>query len=325
MMIPTFTVAPPLVAVIGPTAVGKSALALEICERYGGEIITADSRQVYRFMDIGTDKPSGETRARVPHHLIDMVDPPESYTLALYQEDAVRAITAVLSRGKLPVLAGGTPLYVNAVLEGWTIPRVQPDPALRRTLEAEAGALGPQALHARLQLLDPPAAAKILPTNTRRLVRALEVIMITGQSMSSQQEKAGSPYRVLTLGMRCERTDLYNRIDARVDLQFRRNLVGEVKSLLDRGYRYDLPSMSGLGYRQVCSYLRGLATLEEAVQRVKYDTHAFARHQLNWFKRAQDAAWLDVSDEDATKRASSALVESFLALQPDGGPVRTIV
>ena len=208
---------PPLVAIFGPTASGKSALAIEVCEAFNGEIVTADSRQVYRYMDIGTDKPGQGRQAQVPHHMIDLVDPDESYTLAMYQQQAYETIDDVLQRGKLPVLAGGTPLYVNAVVEGWVIPRVEPDLALRAELEAEAGRIGSEQLHRRLQSFDPAAAAGILPTNTRRIIRALEVIEQTGYPMSKQQGKAAPPYKILQICLQCDRSVLYDRIDARVD------------------------------------------------------------------------------------------------------------
>jgi tRNA dimethylallyltransferase len=303
---------PPLIAIVGQTATGKSALAIRLCEEIGGEIVTADSRQVYRYMDIGTDKPSQEERARVPHHMLDLVEPDESYTLALYQSGAYATIEDILSRGKVPVLAGGTPLYLNAVLEGWTIPRVEPNMALRAELESEAALIGSAALHDRLRGLDPDAAAGILPSNTRRIVRALEVIILTGEPISGQQRKVPPPYRMLEIGLTVSRDELYARIDRRVDGQVARGLVQEVEALHDKGYTYELPSMSGLGYRQIGEYLQGRATLPEAVQRIKWDTHSFARHQGNWFRRMKTAHWLDVSTTDPFEHAL-ALTATFLS------------
>lgn len=300
-----------LIAIVGQTATGKSALALRICEEVGGEIVTADSRQVYRYMDIGTDKPSPEVQASVPHHMIDLVDPDEPYTLALYQSGAFRTIEEIAARGKVPVLAGGTPLYVNAVLEGWTIPRVEPDLRLRAELEEEAARRGAPALHERLQRIDPAAAAKILPSNTRRIVRALEVITATGQPISAQQAKSPPPYRTLTIGLALQRVELYRRIDERVERQIERGLVDEVAGLHEQGYAYTLPSMSGLGYRQIGEYLQGRATLAAAVQRIKWDTHSFARHQGNWFRRMTEAHWLDVTASDPLDRALSLVREFF--------------
>jgi tRNA dimethylallyltransferase len=288
---------PPLIAVVGHTAVGKSALGLRLCEAFSGEIVTADSRQVYRLMDIGTDKPSSEDQARVPHHMIDLVMPDEPYTLADYQQGAYGIIDDVLARGKVPFLVGGTPLYTNAVLEGWSIPRVAPDAEVRARLEREVEEQGPEQLHARLREVDPAAAERILPSNARRIIRALEVIEATGKPISEQQGKAPPPYRMLIILLDCERGELYRRIDARVDGQIERGLVEEVAHLHSLGYAFDLPSMSGLGYRQIGAYLMGRATLAEAVQRIKWDTHAFARHQGNWFRRLGGAITIDTTHE----------------------------
>lgn len=304
---------PALVALVGPTASGKSALAVTLCEAFGGEIITADSRQVYRHMDIGTDKPTSQAQTRVPHHMIDLVEPDEPYTLAHYQEEAYAKIHEISERGRLPLLAGGTPLYVNAVVEGWTIPRVEPDMELRARLEEEAAQVGSQKLHERLRELDPLAAEGILPSNTRRIIRALEVCLLTGRPISEQQRKEPPPFRILILGLRCDNQELYRRIDSRVDGQIERGLVEEVAGLHAMGFPFELPSMSGLGYRQIGDYLRGRATLPDAMQRIKWDTHAFARHQGNWFRRMTNAHWIDVADRDPSEEALQ-VVKSFLLL-----------
>lgn len=218
------------------------------------------------------------------------------------------------------MLAGGTPLYVNAVLEGWTIPEVEPDMELRAKLEAEAEAHGPGQLHRRLEQLDPGAAAGILPSNTRSIVRALEVIERTGRPISAQQDKGPPPYRVLAIVLHCDRPELYRRIDLRVDRQIERGLVEEVAGLHARGYGFDLPSMSGIGYRQIGEYLMGRATLEQAVQRMKWDTHAFSRHQGNWFRRAKTAVQIDVTETDPLPGARR-IVRAFLdsAYEEAGG------
>ena len=295
---------PPVIAIVGQTAVGKSALALSLSELFQGEIVTADSRQVYKYMDIGTDKPSAEERRRVPHHLIDLIEPDAPFTVADYQDLAYSAIKEITGRGCIPVVAGGSPLYTNAVLDGWTIPHVGPNDELRRELEAEAATHGPSILHERLRQVDPKSADSILPSNTRRLVRALEVVLRTGQPISEQQNRLAPPLRILRIGLRCERSILYRRIDARVALQIERGLVDEVKSLHERGYGFDLRSMSGIGYRQIGDYLQGKSTLPEAIQRIKWDTHNFARHQANWFKREVSTIWLDVTDADPLPRAT---------------------
>jgi tRNA dimethylallyltransferase len=310
----------PLIAIFGPTASGKSALAMQVCEMLAGEIVAADSRQVYRHMNIGTDKPSAGEQARVPHHMIDLVNPEESYTLALYQEQAYHAIDDILSRGKLPVLAGGTPLYVNAVIEGWNIPRVEPNHAYRDALFLEAEEQGPETLHDRLRDLDPDSAAAILPTNTRRIVRALEVINLTGQPISAQQTKTPPPYSILPILLSCDRTVLYERIDSRVDRYIKRGLVDEVSHLHDMGYAFTLPSMSGIGYRQIGEFLGGKVTLEHAVQRIKWDTHAFVRHQSNWFRRVTNGHVIDVTHESPAPEALHR-IEAFLSVVQAPKPI----
>ena len=288
----------PLIVIVGPTAVGKTRLAVRLCKELEGEIVSADSRQVYRYMDIGTAKPSEEERRRVPHHLIDIVDPDEGFTLVQYQDLAYRAIDGVIRRGKVPFLVGGTGLYIKAVTEGFTIPRVKPDPELRRRLHREAAERGSDALYARLQTVDHLAAAKIAPHNLRRVIRALEVYEETGAPISHWQRKEPPPYRILWIGLTMPRAELYRRIDRRVDRMIEQGLEDEVKSLVEKGYNYDLPSMSGLGYCQIGMYLRGEVELEEAVRLIKRDTRRFVRHQYNWFRLDDERIhWFDATSE----------------------------
>jgi tRNA dimethylallyltransferase len=275
----------PLLAIVGPTAVGKTSLAIALAQRLRGEIVSADSRQVYRFMDIGTAKPTSAERASAPHHLIDVVDPDEDFSLAVYQDLASATIADIAARGRLPLLVGGTGQYLAAVLQGWSVPRVVPQPELRAVLEREAQERGAASLHARLAEVDPVAAAGILPTNVRRIIRALEVYQVTGQPISAQQTMRAPPYRARTLWLGLPAPALYRRIDDRVDTMIAAGLLGEVRGLLARGYGWDLPAMSGLGYREFRPFLAGESTLAEAIQRLKYDTHAFARRQQNWFRR----------------------------------------
>jgi tRNA dimethylallyltransferase len=286
----------PLVAVVGPTAVGKTALSLELAEALDGEIVSADSRQIYRYMDIGTAKPMPAERARAPHHLIDVVDPDQPLTLAEYQRLAYAAIADIHARGRLPLLVGGTGLYVRAVLDGLRIPAAPPDAKLRARLEEEAAAAGALALHARLAALDPTAAARIDPRNVRRVIRALEVCLTTGRPISEQQQAAPPPYRTLRLGLTRPRAELYARIDARVDAMLAAGLVDEVRALLARGYSPHLPALSGLGYRQIIRYLAGELSLEEAVQEIKRQTRRFVRQQQTWFRPDDPRIhWYDLS------------------------------
>jgi tRNA dimethylallyltransferase len=283
----------PVIVLLGPTGVGKTPLAVELAQALGGEIVSADSRQVYRGMDIGTAKPTPAQRAAVPHHLLDMVDPDAVFTLADFCERAQAAIEEVRNRGRLPFLVGGTGQYLAAMLEGWRVPRVPPQPELRDRLRREAQEKGVEALYRRLQEVDPEAAARILPGNLRRIIRALEVYEATGVPFSRQRGKERPPYNYLVLGLTMERPALYERVDRRAEAMVRQGLVEEVRSLLARGYGWDLPSMSGLGYIQFRPYLEGRCSLEEALARLKYDTHAFIRHQYTWFRRLPVQRWFD--------------------------------
>jgi tRNA dimethylallyltransferase len=292
--------------VVGPTAAGKTDIAIALAEVFGGEVISADSRQIYRGMDIGTAKVTPEQRARVPHHLLDVVDPDQVLTLAEYQRMAYDAIAGVQARGLVPVLAGGTGQYVRAVAEGWQIPEVAPDPALRAALEAEASVGGAEALHARLAGLDPRAADRIDARNVRRVIRALEVCLITKRPISEQQAKAPPPWRAVWLGVTRPRPELYARIDARVDRMVAGGLVDEVRGLAVAGYGWDLPAMTGLGYRQIGQHLRGEIDLEAAIALIKKGTRRFVRQQHNWFPLDDPAIrWFDpgaVSLQDLTAR-----------------------
>jgi tRNA dimethylallyltransferase len=302
----------PLLVLAGPTATGKTGLAIALAQHLGGEVVSADSRQIYRGMDIGTAKPTREQRALVPHHLLDVVAPDEAYTLAQYQADAQAAIAAIHARGRLPLLVGGTGLYIRAVVDSLAIPHVPPNPELRQQLEDEAARQGRAALHARLAALDPIGAARIDPANLRRVIRALEVTLLTGQPFSAQQGARPSPYRPLFLGLTGPRDALYSRADQRVDAMFAAGLVQEVQQLMAAGYDWRLPAMSSLGYQEISSYLRGEMPLEDAVERLKFNTHHYIRRQLTWFRAERRMHWLDCTAADLERHAL-ALVEAWLA------------
>ena len=258
----------------------------------------SDSAQVYRGMDIGTDKPAAEERQRVPHHLVDIVDPDEKLTLARYQDLAYSAIEDVLARSRVPLLVGGTGLYIKAVVEGWSIPRVKPNEALRAELVREAEVKGEEALHARLRQVDPVAAEKIDRRNVRRVIRALEVYLETGQPISELQRRRPPPYRILQIGLTMDRPALYQRIDQRVDRMIERGLVEEVRGLMEQGYGRELPAMSGLGYRQIGCYLRDEISLAEAIRLIKRDTRRFVRQQYNWFRLDDERIhWFQALDD----------------------------
>ena len=284
---------PPLILIIGPTAVGKTELAIQLAEKMNGEIISADSRLFYRGMDIGTAKPSNKELARVPHYLIDIVNPNETLSLAVFQEKAKEIIADIHARGKIPFLVGGTGQYVRAVTQGWTPPEVTANERLRAELEKK----DMEWLHARLQLIDPESAAKIDARNVRRTVRALEVILTTGRKFSEQRGQVESPYQLITIGLTRPRPELYQRVDERIDLMFANGLIDEVKRLLEKGYSPSLPSMSALGYRECVSVVKGLLTEEQAKVEMRRVTRIFVRRQANWFKESDpNIKWFQVKD-----------------------------
>jgi tRNA dimethylallyltransferase len=270
--------------ILGPTAVGKTEITMQLAERFPCEIVSADSRLLYRGMDIGTAKPSPAERARIPHHLIDVADPDQIWSLAMYQRAANKAISETARRKKLPILVGGTGQYIKAVTQGWIIPGVAPDMHLRAAVENWSLETGAQGLHRRLSTLDREAAAGIEPNNLRRTIRALEVIFSTGTLFSKQRRKSSTPYQKLVLGLQRPRPELYARVDLRIERMFASGFVDEVKGLLDDGYSPELPSMSAIGYRQVISYLQGEISIDEAAEQIKKATRIFVRRQANWFK-----------------------------------------
>ena len=290
----------PLVVVLGPTAAGKTRFALELARRVSIEVISADSRQVYRQMDIGTAKPTAADQALVRHHLIDIVDPDEPFHLGDYVRRARQAISDVQARGAVPLLVGGSGQYLWSIVEGWQVPAVEPDSELRFRLTERAQLEGPQALHQQLRRLDPGAASAIHPNNVRRVVRALELVTRTGIPASEQRVRRAPRSDVLLLGLRVERQEIYRRIDRRVDEMFEAGLIREVECLLRAGYEPSLPSMSGIGYTQGVQFLSGEIGLAEAIAGTKTATHRFARQQGAWF-RGDDPRINWVADTDVAE------------------------
>lgn len=301
---------PRIVVVSGPTAVGKTALGIALALAFDGEVVNADSRYLYRGFDIGVAKPDPVERQDVPHHLIDVLPPDGDMTLARYQDLAMSAIADIAARGHLPLLVGGTPLYINAVVEGWRIPRVPPNPALRAALETEAAQSGLAALAARLRAVDPVAAARH-GTNLRRIIRALEVYEATGLPMSDQEGKGPPPFDALDIGLTMPRDMLYQAVDDRVRAQIERGLVAELQALLECGVPASTPAMSSLGYRQLLPYLRGECHLEQAIERIQFATHRYVRHQETWLRRNPRLVWFDVT-EPGWEAAAHARVRAFL-------------
>jgi tRNA dimethylallyltransferase len=305
----------PLVVILGPTAVGKTGLSLRLAREYGGEIVGADSRQIYRHMTIGAAKPTPEEQARAPHHLIDVVEPDQSLSLAEYQRMAYDVIAGIHARGRLPLLVGGTGQYITAVVEGWTIPEVPPNAPLRAELEALAAEQGGEALLERLRALDPEAARRVDPRNIRRVTRAIEIAVATGGPMDYTRRKQPPPYRTLQLGLTMDRERLYARADARLDQMLRDGFLEEVRGLLAMGYGRELPSMSGLGYRELAAFLAGESTLDEALAATRRATRDFIRRQYTWFRgHDQGIEWIDV--EATAPERVAALVGSWLAMEP---------
>ena len=301
----------PLIAVLGPTASGKSTLALRLAGTFGGEIVSADSRLLYHGMDIGTAKPTPAERSRVVHHLIDVTTPDAPYDLARWKADAISAIANIRGRDHLPFLVGGTAQWTTALLDGWEPPTVAPAHDFRAAMEERARNEGIESLLVELAARDPESAARTGP-NLRRIIRALEVIRATGEPFSAQRGRAAKPYRDLRLGLSLPRDVLYARIDARVDAMLTAGLVDEVRALLDAGYDPSLPAMSGIGYRQVAEYLHGETTLTIMCERIKQATHRYARHQMTWLRRDETIVWLDTQNEHQSLHEATEAIRRFL-------------
>lgn len=291
-----------LVAIVGATASGKSAAALRLAQRLGGEIVNGDSRQIYRGMDIGTAKPMARERQMVRHHLYDVIEPTETYSLALYVKDARAALEEIWGRGSFAWLVGGTGQYVWALLEAWTVPEVPPDAARRAELARFAAERGREALHRRLRAVDATAAERIDPRNVRRVVRALEVFEATGVPISEWQSRGEPAFEWQAYGLDVRREALDARIDERVEEMFAAGIVAEVQALLAAGVPGDAPAMSSIGYREVARRLRGEITLDEAKALTKRATRRLVRRQAQWFRRDDPRiAW--VPDADAIERS----------------------
>lgn len=287
-----------MIVILGPTAVGKTEISIQLAERLEAEILSADSRLLYRGMDIGTAKPTPAERTRARHHLIDVADPDEVWSLAKFQRAAYAAIDEIHARKKVPILIGGTGQYIRAVVEGWDIPEVKPDPRLRKALQNWGAELGSQGLYDRLATLDPQAAARMEPQNQRRSIRALEVIFRSGRLFSAQKQRSGTPYQTLLLGINRPRPALYARIDARIQAMLEAGLVAEVEALFEKGYSPDLSPLSAIGYRQISDYIQEKISLDEAVMLIKRQTRQFVRRQVNWFKLADpDITWFQAGPQ----------------------------
>lgn len=296
----------------GPTGVGKTELMIEICEEIGAEIISMDSRQIYRYMDIGTAKPTLEQRARVPHHMIDLLDPDEYYNAFMYRKDALKVVEEVVKRGKIPVFVGGTGLYADALMRG-IFEGVPADENIRKELR-ELERREPGTLRKMLEEFDPEAATRIHPNDLKRTIRALEVYMKTGRRISELQKETKGDERFFVIVLTRERNELYERINRRVDEMVRNGLVEEVKKLLEMGYSKDLNSMKTIGYKEVVGFLERRYDFQKMVHFIKRNTRHFARRQLIWFKRYEDAIWYNLSQvekEEAKRKIKEAILRCY--------------
>lgn len=302
----------PLIVVAGPTASGKTALAIDIAKEYGGEIVSADSMQIYKYMDIGTAKPTKEERAEAKHHLIDFLEPDESYSVADYTADAHRVIAQIADRGKIPVMCGGTGLYINSVVDDITFGVVDNDYALRDKLRQQAQEKGGEYLIEMLREFDSVSADRLHPNNLKRIIRAIEFYKVTGVPISKHQEetkKQKSRYNPLIMCIQWDRDRLYDRINRRVDIMIKEGLKDEVKHLMEMGYTKELNSMQGIGYKEIIDYLDGKYSLWEAAEAIKQGSRRYAKRQMTWFRRDERVHYLD--NEKAFDEAKE-LINEFL-------------
>lgn len=287
----------PLIILTGPTAVGKTDTSIALAKAIGGEIISADSIQVYRYMDIGSAKITKEEMKGVPHFLIDELDPAEEFNIVLFQKLAYQYMEEIYARNHIPILTGGTGFYIQSVLYGIEFDKNETDTSYRKELEEYAEKYGATALHQRLQQVDERSAKVIHTNNIKRIIRALEYYKQTNQPISKhneQQHKKESPYQFAYFVLNRNRMELYRRIDLRVDQMIKQGLVEEVKKLLEKGYTRDLVSMQGLGYKEIAASLDGELSLEEAIETIKRDTRHFAKRQLTWFRREKEVIWVEM-------------------------------
>ena len=299
-----------IIAVCGPTAVGKTKYAIEAAKAFGGEVVSCDSMQLYKYMDIGSAKPTADELAQVPHHLVDLIDPSDAFSVAEYQKLAREAIEDIFTRGKVPVIAGGTGLYLNSILYDMDFSNAKQDQNLRLQLEKEAEEFGPEYLHNKLRELDSEAASRIHPNNIKKVVRAIEGAL-SGDNIKDFKEcntKVKDFERIL-IGLTRDREELYDRINLRVDLLVEQGLFDEVKGLLDKGLTESDISMKGIGYKEIIGYFNGKYTKDEAIDLIKKNTRHLAKRQITWFKRYEDIHWIDISQYKNDEEAIEGMLE----------------
>lgn len=298
-----------IIVIAGPTAVGKTKYAIEAAKALNGEIISCDSMQLYKYMDIGSAKPTEEELSQVKHHLVDLIDPSEPFSVAAYQKLAKEAINEVFAKGKIPVIAGGTGLYLNSLLYDMDFSNAPQNPDLRRSLEQEAALMGSEYLYEKLQSLDPEAAFRIHPNNTKKIIRAIEGAT-SGDKIKDFKNctEICKDYERILIGLTRNRDELYDRINKRVDLLISQGLFREVKGLLERGLSEDDISMKGIGYKEIIGYFNGIYTEEESIDLIKKNTRHFAKRQITWFKRYEDIRWINISEYDGDDKAIEEMI-----------------
>lgn len=296
-----------LFILVGPTAIGKTALSIDLAKKLNGEIISADSMQIYKYMDIGTAKVREDEMGGIPHHLIDIIYPDDEYTVSNYQEDSSRLIEGINSRDKLPMVVGGTGLYINSLVYKLNFARVPPDEEYRSKLEELAKNHGDAYLHERLKKIDLASSETISVNDKKRIIRALEIYHITGKTMSDYNKNFRKEVDKYNLSMVClnmDREKLYDRINQRVDIMIEEGLVDEVKSILDKGYNKDLVSLKGIGYKEIILYLEGNSTLEDAINTIKQASRNYAKRQLTWFRRDKRIKWINIDEFEGMDEVS---------------------
>lgn len=294
-----------IVVIVGPTAIGKTDVAIDLAKILDGEIISADSMQIYKYMDIGTAKPTIEERQGIPHHMIDVVAPDEEFSVAQFQQQAKKLIQDIRQRGKLPIVAGGTGLYINSLIYPMDFTDAAEDHDFRERMRALASEKGNEYVYKKLYDIDPDTAQRLHYNDIRRIIRALEVYHLTGKPMSHYNQNfktADKPYNSIIIGLTMDRSKLYDRINRRVDIMLEKGLIEEVKGLLKMGYNKNLTSMQGLGYKEIVTYLEGKRTLTESAEILKRDTRRFAKRQFTWFKRIKDIQWINRDDFNSKEK-----------------------
>lgn len=312
---------PKVLVVVGPTASGKTALGVALAKKLDGEIISADSMQIYKYMNIGTAKVTLEEMQGVPHHLVDCVSPDEEFSVAKYKAAALEAIEVILSKGKLPIIIGGTGLYINSLTLPWDFQKKDSDEIIRWRLTAEAEVLGKEALFERLKTIDPATAQIVHPNNLNRIIRALEIYELTGKPKShfdEETKKQEVPYDYVMLGLDWDRETLYDRINRRVDLMIAEGLIDETKMLVERGYDWNLTALKAIGYKELKPYLEGTSTLAEAVTILKRDSRHYAKRQMTWFRKDDRIQWLKMNE---TRTVQTQVEESLNLIMPQLEPI----